>query len=99
MHGRMDNGRDNARHLGGGGGRIFFGMLPKWHETDYQADDLLSLKQISQLPGAPLYDAMRSYSTQRRTHVEHGKMPEPVARLSNRRVWLKREVFEWLGIP
>lgn len=42
------------------------------------------------------YPALRSYATGRREHAVRGPMPEPVARIANRRLWLRTQIEWWL---
>lgn len=73
--------------------------LPEWHETGLDADAVVNLKQISEMDDAPGYAALRSYSTGRREHALYGPMPTAVARISNRRIWLRADIELWLTVP
>lgn len=73
--------------------------LPPWHETTYDPREVVNLRTISELYGAPSYSALRSYATGRREHKILGPMPDPVARIANRRLWLLADIERWLTIP
>lgn len=73
--------------------------LPPWHETQIDPRELVNLTQIAQLPGAPGHDALRSYATGRRQNAILGPMPDPVAFIANRRLWLRRDIELWLICP
>lgn len=73
--------------------------LPEWHDTDYAPEQVTNLREISGMGNAPAYDALRSYATGRREHALYGPMPAPVARISNRRLWLREDVRAWLTCP
>lgn len=70
--------------------------IPWWHETNYEAHEVVGLSQIALLKNAPPYDALRSYSTHRRTHPTYGPMPAPVCKISNRRLWLLSDIASWM---
>ena len=80
-------------------------LMSDWHLTDYDPHDVVNLSQISQMSGIVgeiSYDALRSYATGRRTHVNCGPMPDHVARVANRRLWLRIDIELWilpLSIP
>lgn len=73
--------------------------VPDWHRTSYQPHEVVGLVEIAALEGAPEYAALRSYATGRREHALYGPMPAPVARIANRRLWLREQIVEWLTIP
>lgn len=60
---------------------------------------MINLRGIADLPDAPDYAALRSYATGRREHPLLGPMPPAVARIANRRLWLKDDVAAWLHCP
>lgn len=74
---------------------------PEWHTVShlYDSAQVVNLRAIAEMPGAPEYAALRSYATGRREHALYGPMPAPVARIANRRLWLMRDVQEWLTVP
>lgn len=82
-----------------GGAIVLPVELPEWHETGIPAGDVVGLTDIVRMEGAPKYAALRSYSTGRREHALLGPMPDPVCRISNRRVWLRTDVEHWLTCP
>lgn len=75
--------------------------LPEWHEVSdlYDAADVVNLGAVAEMDGAPAYAALRSYATNRRTAAVLGPMPDPIARIANRRLWLKVDIETWLTIP
>lgn len=73
--------------------------IPEWHETNYDPAEVVNLRAIAEIPGAPSYAALRSYATGRREHALYGPMPAPVARIANRRLWLMRDIDEWFTVP
>lgn len=73
--------------------------IPAWHETDLPARAVINLRGIASMSGAPGYAALRSYATGRREHRVYGPMPDPVARIANRRLWLKTDIEMWLTCP
>jgi len=73
--------------------------IPEWHQTSYDPAEVINLRSIAGLTGAPGYAALRSYATGRREHALYGPMPAPVARIANRRLWLMADVQEWLTVP
>lgn len=70
--------------------------LPHWHESGFEPQDVISLPQISDLTTEISYSALRSYSTGRRLHWWLGSMPDAVAYIANRRLWLRVEIDAWL---
>ena len=75
--------------------------LPEWHEVSdrYSAAEVVNLGAIARLDGAPGYASLRSYATGRREHALLGPMPDPVARIANRRLWLLADIQRWMTIP
>lgn len=73
--------------------------IPQWHETTYDPTEVINLRGIAGILGAPDYAALRSYATGRREHALYGPMPAPVARIANRRLWLVTDVTEWMTVP
>lgn len=85
--------------MAAGGAYTSFMDLPAWHETSLPARAVINLRSIAQITHAPNYDALRSYATGRREHRVYGPMPEPVARIANRRLWLRTDIEMWLTCP
>lgn len=71
--------------------------IPQWHEAGLDPKDVVSMVEISKMPGSPKYDALRSYMTGRRTHRILGPAPAPACRVSNRKVWLRSDIEVWLA--
>lgn len=84
---------------GAGAAYTYFMDLPAWHEAGLPPQAVINLRAIAQLDGAPSYSALRSYATGRRMHALYGPMPDPVARIANRRLWLKTDIEWWLTCP
>lgn len=72
--------------------------LPDWHESGLAAGDVVHLGDIAALATDLQPAALRSYATRRRTSRKYGPMPEPVATLSNRRLWLRVDIERWLQL-
>lgn len=73
--------------------------LPEWHEAGLDPASVINLRGIAELKDAPDYAALRSYATGRRENPLLGPMPAAVARIANRRLWLKDEIDAWLRVP
>jgi hypothetical protein len=73
--------------------------LPEFYETNLPGRAVINLRSIAQITHAPNYAALRSYATGRREHRVYGPMPDPVARIANRRLWLRTDIEMWLACP
>lgn len=73
-------------------------MIPEWHETNIPPRELVDLEEASLIVDMN-YATMRSYSTGRRTHPWWGRLPDPVCRIANRKLWLRRDIELWVQCP
>lgn len=71
-------------------------QLPPFHETRYEAGELVGLAEIARMPRCCKYDQLRSLATYRREWSQRGEMPRAVCQISGRRLWLKADIEHWL---
>jgi len=68
---------------------------PPLHMTRYDPDELIGLRDIS-IKYRIAYGTLRCWSCGARTSQAHGPMPWPVARVSNRMLWMRDEIEAWM---